>query len=451
MAQVTLNKWPRGDSRSARMGRNIIGSVAVKVGSILCSLVIVPLTIDFVNPVQYGIWLTISSVVAWMSFFDIGFCNGLRNKLAIAIAQSDRHRARIYVSTTYAVLTVIFGVLMAAMLALTRWAHLSALLHIDASYEADLKTACSILVVYFCVTFVLRILSNVLLADQRPALSAAIEFVGQALTLPAIWMFRHTVDGSLTWLALGLCVPPMVVWAVMSLVLYRRRYRYCRPRWGAVDLKESRSLFGMGAQFFVIQIAAIIQYQTANILIARIFSMEDVTAYNIAYKYFNVLNMGFMILLQPFWSAVTDAYARGELEWIRRQVRRYLALALAAVGAACVMLWLADWVYAVWLNSAVIVPTELSGWMAVYVLTTLVGSIFCYFVNGIGALRIQFAASIVSPLVFVALVWALCVWGHVGVWGILIASIVANFNGIILAPMQYVNIILKHKTGIWSK
>jgi O-antigen/teichoic acid export membrane protein len=451
MGRLTLNQWIKGDSRSARLGKNIIGSIFVKIGSILCSLVIVPLTIDFVNPVQYGIWLTISSVVAWMSFFDIGFCNGLRNKLAIAIAEGQHAKARTYVSTTYAVLAVIFGLLMLAMLGVTRAMNLSSLLHIDAGYEADLKVACAILVAYFCVTFVLRILSNVLLADQRPAVSATIEFVGQALTLPAIWIFRQTVAGSLTWLALGLCVPPLVVWAVMTLVLFRGRYSYCRPTLHAVNLRESRSLFGMGLQFFIIQIAAIIQYQTANILIARIFSMEDVTAYNIAYKYFNVLNMGFMILLQPFWSAVTDAYAKGELEWIRHQVRRYVALALAATGAALVMLLCANWVYAVWLNSAVAVPMQLSLWMAIYILTTIFGAIFCYFVNGIGALRIQFTASLISPLIFIVLVWLLCKWGDVGVWGILIASIAANFNGIILAPLQYVNVVIKHKQGIWSK
>jgi O-antigen/teichoic acid export membrane protein len=161
--------------------------------------------------------------------------------------------------------------------------------------------------------------------------------------------------------------------------------------------------------------------------------------------------MGFMILLQPFWSAVTDAYAKGELEWIRHQVRRYVALALAATGAALVMLLCANWVYAVWLNSAVAVPMQLSLWMAIYILTTIFGAIFCYFVNGIGALRIQFTASLISPLIFIALVWLLCKWGDVGVWGILIASIAANFNGIILAPLQYVNVVIKHKQGIWSK
>jgi O-antigen/teichoic acid export membrane protein len=423
----------------------------VKVGSILCSLVVVPLTIDFVQPVQYGIWLTISSIVAWMSFFDIGFCNGLRNKLAIAFAEHNAQKAHTYVSTTYAILGLIFGGVMLLLLLLAHSVQLSEVLKIDAGYESDLQVAAAILIVYFCVTFVLRILSMIMLADQRPALSASVEFIGQLLTLPMLWIFKRSVEGSLTWLAIGLCVPPLVVWLIASILCFRGRYRHCCPTLKTVDFRESRSLFGMGAQFFVIQIAAIIQFQTANIFIARLFSMEDVTAYNIAYKYFNVLNMGFMILLQPFWSAVTDAYAKGDLAWIRHETKKYLVLAaLTAVGGG-IMLLCADWVYAAWLDSKVSVAAPLSAWMLVYMLVNIFGAIFCYFVNGIGALRIQFTSSLISPLLFVGVVWLLCSYGTVGVWGILIASIIANFNGLILAPLQYINVVLKGKRGIWSK
>lgn len=89
-----------GNKRSIQIKKNILFSLFIRVGSILCSLVLVPLTIDFVNPVQYGIWLTISSIIAWMSFFDIGFTNGLRNKLAEAFAISNFDIAKVYISTT---------------------------------------------------------------------------------------------------------------------------------------------------------------------------------------------------------------------------------------------------------------------------------------------------------------------------------------------------------------
>lgn len=54
-----------------------------------------------------------SSIIGWFGFFDIGLGNGLRNRLAEALAKEDLKLARIYVSTTYAILSlIILGVLL---------------------------------------------------------------------------------------------------------------------------------------------------------------------------------------------------------------------------------------------------------------------------------------------------------------------------------------------------
>ena len=90
--------------------KNIIGSLFVKGGSILISLLIVPLTINYVSTEKYGIWLTLSSIIAWFSFFDIGLGNGLKNKLAHAIANEDHNLAKIYISTTYAILAILVAI-----------------------------------------------------------------------------------------------------------------------------------------------------------------------------------------------------------------------------------------------------------------------------------------------------------------------------------------------------
>ncbi|MBK9532208.1 MAG: hypothetical protein IPO42_10475 [Chitinophagaceae bacterium] len=45
------------------------------------------------------------------------------------------------------------------------------------------------------------------------------------------------------------------------------------------------------------------------------------TNYNIAFKYFSVLQMGFLILLSPLWSGVTDAYNSGDLAWVKNAVK----------------------------------------------------------------------------------------------------------------------------------
>ena len=102
------NFLKKGDARSVVVKRNIVGSFFLKCISILISLQVVPLTINFVNPTQYGIWLTLSSIIAWLSYFDLGFAHGFRNRFAESKAKNDIELAKKYVSTTYAVLFIIF-------------------------------------------------------------------------------------------------------------------------------------------------------------------------------------------------------------------------------------------------------------------------------------------------------------------------------------------------------
>ena len=58
--------FTKGNERSVAVKKNIAVSLVLKCISILVSLQVVPLTIGYVNPTKYGIWLTLSSIIAWL-------------------------------------------------------------------------------------------------------------------------------------------------------------------------------------------------------------------------------------------------------------------------------------------------------------------------------------------------------------------------------------------------
>lgn len=68
----------KSDQRTNVIKKNIVISFIYKMLSIALSLAIVPVTVNYVNGEQYGIWLTISSIVAWIGYFDLGLGHGLR-------------------------------------------------------------------------------------------------------------------------------------------------------------------------------------------------------------------------------------------------------------------------------------------------------------------------------------------------------------------------------------
>src|SRR5664280_113011 len=99
LLKLIKNFFNQGNERSVNAKRNILFIAILKGCGIAISLFLVPVTIHYVNPTRYGIWLTLSSIVGWFSFFDIGLGNGLRNKFAEAIASENHDLARTYVST----------------------------------------------------------------------------------------------------------------------------------------------------------------------------------------------------------------------------------------------------------------------------------------------------------------------------------------------------------------
>ncbi len=129
------------------------------------------------------------------------------------------------------------------------------------------------------------------------------------------------------------------------MVSYKGSYRKYRPVVSQVKFVYARGLFNLGLIFFIIQFAGIIQFQTANIIIARNFGTEDVTAYNIAFKYFGILTMVNTIFLTPFWSASTEAFQKNDIQWIKNAIKKYNLLNLLLIGAGIIMLVFSEPVY----------------------------------------------------------------------------------------------------------
>ena len=144
-------KFLSGSERTVLIKKNIVVSSLLRIVSILISLMVVPATINYINSERYGIWLTLSSIVAWLSYFDFGFAHGFRNRFAEALAKNEQLLARKYVSTSYVVLAFMFLVLMILASIVNMWIHWSGILNVDPKLNNELRIVFQILIVFFCI------------------------------------------------------------------------------------------------------------------------------------------------------------------------------------------------------------------------------------------------------------------------------------------------------------
>ena len=173
-----------------------------------------------------------------------------------------------------------------------------------------------------------------LIADQKTALVSLIQTGGQLLAFICIYILTKTITGSLTILALSFSGIPCLLMLVVSICVFRgKKYRIYKPSIKSVQFSLAKNILGLGGQFFVIMISMLFIFQVINIIISRNLGPIAVTQYNVAYKYYNVLNMASVIILTPFWSAFTDAYVKRDFNWMKRMVRKLERLWILCIPA----------------------------------------------------------------------------------------------------------------------
>ncbi len=441
----------KGHERSIEAKKNIMASFLIKGCSIAISLILVPLALDYVNPSQYGIWLTLSSMVAWMAFFDIGFTQGLRNKFAEAKARGDLKLARIYISTTYYYIGIIFIIVWVILLTVNHFIDWAKLMNIPPEQEKEVSILAILIFSYFSFQFVFRIINTILIADQKPAKASFLDMSGQLISLILIFLLTKLTRGSLIYLGIAFSIAPTLVLIIANIVLFKTTYKEFAPTIKLAKKDYAKDIMTLGIKFFVLQIASIVQFQTASFLIAHYFDTSQVTSYNIAYKYFSVIQMIFMIALSPLWSGTTDAFNMGDVDWIKKVVKKYIMFLVPFIFLGSVMLIFANRVYDLWLGENVVeIKFNISLLCYIFFSTGMFASIFVAVINGIGALRIQFISSILTSILYLLVSLLLIRRFKLGVESILVASIIANVYGFIIAPIQYYQIFIKKsKARIW--
>ena len=429
--------------------KHILYSLLLKVVSIGMTLVLVPMTLHYLDNAQYGIWLTLSSIVSWVAFFDIGLTHGFRNKFTEMVALGNYEKARQYVSTAYASLTIIFLPVIILCCVLSFMVDWTDLLNIEGNL-LELQLTFAIMLLFFCVNLVLSVSTIMLIADQRPAYCSLIVIIGQALSLLAIFLLTRFSQSSLVYLALAMSSIPTIVVAIFTFVLFKSsRYKKFCPRIKSVDFSLNNDIIGLGGKFFFITIFMLLIFQLINVIISRIEGANAVTEYNIAYKYFNSLFMFAMIVLQPFWSSFTDAYTKKDFVWMKRILNRLEIFGWLSLPMLICMVLFSEFVYDIWLNGEVKIDLTLTLAVAFYVFCCIMANVYMVVINGTGKVLMQLIIYGVSAIISVPLMYVLCLL--YGCSAMLLVPSVVYIAQALSGKIQITKIIEQTDTGLWAK
>lgn len=450
MIRNLFNSFFSGHERTIKAKKNIIGSFLLKGISIVISLLLVPLTIDYLNPTKYGIWLTLSSVIGWFVFFDIGLGNGLRNKFAIAKAEGNDLLAKVFVSTTYAIITLIAVGLFVVFFIVNQFLDWGLILN-TSNEVREIEQLVFIVFSVFCFQFIIKLINVVFIADQRPVISSLINTLGSLFSLIVVFILTKTTQGSLLYLGASFSLINLIIPFLASIWAFNGKYKKYSPSFKHIDFSKSKELLNLGVRFFITQVAAIIVAATDNIIIAQLIGNEDVAVYNVSYKYFGVMNMVFTIITAPYWSAYTEAYTKNDMEWVKQATLKIIKLWFIVIIGIIIMLLFSNNAYQLWIGDRLAIPFNLSIIMALWVIVSTSTMIFANFLAGVNKIQLSLYHAIFVSIINIPLSIYFAKNLAMGSTGVIFATLIGIIPRAIFQPIQYWKIVNGKAKGIWNK
>jgi O-antigen/teichoic acid export membrane protein len=305
--------------------------------ALLVGLISLPLTTRYLGPERYGIWVTVSTSIGMLAVLELGIANSLTNRISHAYAANDDRIAQTYYATALWMSTGISAI--TGMIGWLVWPylHLERLVHTSSPALAHQTSMCYAIVFgFFLLGLPLNLSHRVLGGLQKTQIVNYFQIASSTLGLIAIVLgVRFHLD------LMGLLLIFSGTLLTSNLLLNVWFNCYWRPSifpWpNTAKLSLGKELLQSGSGFFVLQLAALVVFNSDNLVIAHYVDAASVMPYAITWRLANYATV-LMAALQPsLWPAYSEAYARGNYEWVRRTfwltMRTTLVIAVLSLTA----------------------------------------------------------------------------------------------------------------------
>ena len=445
------NKYNNTDNRSRKMYKNTVIMVFIKGASILISLMSAPIMLHHVNRVDYGVLLTLTSIVSWVGMMDVGLGNGLRNILPEMLAKGNLLGAKKAISSSYAALALYVGLLITIFLMASPFVDWLSVLNSPMSDAAEITGLVIVVFIAFCIQFLLGLIVSILYAYQMPAVNSIISFASQVITFIAliVQIYVFNISSVFQIGAVNCLIPPTLLF-LASLLLFFTRLKDVAPTFRLIDFKSVSGILSLGVKFFILQIITIVIFQTNSIIITRVVGPEAVVEYNMAFRYISVLMMFFNIVVTPIWSATTDAYVRGDFSWIQKTLTFSRNICLLLICCGFIMTLFSKQVYNLWLGKdSIDISYATTGLIWIYISFEMLYKVYGIIINGTGKV---FAQMIITGAIAVCYVpLAIYLGKTFNLSGVLFANSLVFILNYIWSKVQCSKILSNSAHGFWDK
>lgn len=426
--------------------KNISLGFVFKILNMIVVFTTIPLLLSYLEEEQYGVWVTIFSIVNIVFFVDAGIGNGLKTKLAEAISARDYKLSKTYITTAYISIALIALAVFLLGIVLVFTLNLQNVLNTSID-NSELKTVFLIILITAIFSFILSLFKSFYYASQQSSKVELAMLLYQITVLILIAVLLSFYPRSLLLVS---CVYGFsnVLIGVAFTILFFKKNKKITPSIGFFDKKKMKDLIGLSLGFFAIQLCMIVIFTTDNLIISSLLGPEEVTQYDIVLKLFQFLVTISVILLDPFWALFTDAYIKKDITWIKQTLKKLNKIFFLFIIVVFALVMFTKNIISVWIGKDFTVVDMLPYFMGIFVLVRVYPVMYMFFLNAIGKIKLQMYLYIFGAIINIPLSIFFVKYLDFGIAGVILGTICSIVSMVFLLPIQTFKILKKNEPSL---
>lgn len=405
----------------------------------------IPLLLNYLEKEQYGIWVTIFSLVNIVFFVDAGIGNGLKTKLSEALSLQNFKLAKSYISTAYIAIFLISALVFCIGVAFIFLVDLQTLFN-TSTLESELKTVLLVTLFLVITSFVLNLYKSFYYANQQASKVELAMLLYQASILISTAILLHFFPRKLLFVALFYGCLNILVGCVFTFLFFKKNKKI-KPSFTAFSKEKVKDLMGLSLAFFGIQLCMIIIFTTDNLIISKLLGPSEVTNYDIVYKLFQVTITISVIAQDPFWALYTDAFQKKDFSWIKKTIIRLNKLFIAFIFVITGLFFVSKHIIKIWIQRDLEIATNLILFMSIFVLIRVYGTIYMTFLNSVGKVKLQFWLYFFGAIINIPLSIYLVKTFDLGSSGVILGTVFSILSLSLILPIQTFKILKKNEAN----
>ncbi len=349
----------------------------------------VQLALPYLGVERFGIWMTIASLTALLSFLDLGVGNALTNRVAkLATSLHQKYLACSIGAGLLVLLIAAFVIAIFLNLAAEFFPWQLLLKISDNSIFNETHAAIKVFAILFSINIFTSGINRIFFGLQKGYEANISSVAGSLISLFFIWM-AIKLGGGIPVLLFSSMLGSIASSLPLLILLVVRKHISFRNLGASIAI-ETPYLLKIGGGFFLLQIGTVAVFAADNLIIASSLGAVSVATYSVVQKLFQFVTQPFAVINSGLWPAYTSAKEHGDKLFIRKTLARSLTITILGATILSLILLVSGKAILSWWTKG---EVEGGYWLiALFGLWSIIdagANAFAMFMNGVSLIKIQ--------------------------------------------------------------